>query len=524
MLGCRIIKGMSHDAPFPLHQLPQLRQLLPHFLAETLEIDPSDEMLDQVFNHLRTLYHILDDYLPRRIATRPPQPGQLDFTWQEGTLIFTDLVGFTTLMEANNKFGQKGAETLLNILNAYFGEMIEIASKSSGDLLEFTGDALLILFPKDKGRKDIERAIRAGLRMQRAMRHFEKIETPLGNFSLGMRVGLHSGRFLTANIGTPDRMEYVLLGNTVLQAKHAESASERGRVCLTQETYEHVRDDFHFEPGKPGYMFVVDDLATGILGEYELFSSVRRRSIPVLMLDSSREGMLHAIRQGIERVAPLAAHMPQQVLEIQVESTETRRIPPEFPNPAAVFVNLRGLTESIDKALPEEQAGLVQAFSEVFTQINAVVEQKGGVLKKVTCHLNGSDMAIYFGTPKPTKNYPLHAAETALAIRAIVANLPPITVNGEPFHLFCQVGVNVGPAFSAEIGEPRGRREFNVLGDTINTTARLMNRAEPNQVLASKPIYEATAPHFNYAYLGDFSLKGKAAPTAIYALEGLKVD
>ena len=516
---------MLQSSPSPLIQLPQLRPLLPAYLAETLEINPSNEMLEQVFNHLRTLYHILDDYLPRRIATRPPQPGEVAFAWQEGTLIFTDLIGFTTLMEANNQFGQAGAETLLGILNNYFREMIEIASKSSGDLLEFTGDALLILFPKDKGgsdqayRKDIERAVRAGLRMQRAMKHFEQLETPLGTFSLGMRVGLLAGRFLTANIGSPDRMEYVLLGNTVLQAKLAESASQRGRVCLTQETYELVRDEFEFEPGEPGYMFVVDSLSTGILGEYELFSSARRRSIPVLLLDSSREGVLHAIRQGVERAAPLAAHMPRQVLEIQVESTDTRRIPPEFPNPTAVFVNLRGLTESIDNALPEEHPGLVQSFCQVFSQINTIVEKNGGVLKKVTCHLNGSDMAIYFGTPKKVPDKARRAAETALAVRDIITQLPPIQVNGNPIKLFCQIGINQGPAFSAEIGEPRGRREFNVLGDTINTAARLMNRAEPNQVLASGRIFEAVGPAFDWEYLGDVSLKGKAAPTPIYALK-----
>ncbi len=519
---------MFQESPSPLMQLPHLRPLLPAYLAETLEIEPSDEMLEQIFHHLRTLYHILDDYLPRRIATRPPQPGQLGFTWQEGTLIFTDMIGFTTLMEANNKFGQKGAETLLGILNNYFREMIEIASKSSGDLLEFTGDALLILFPKEKGsagdsqRKDVERAVRAGLRMQRAMAHFEKIETPLGTFSLGMRVGLHAGRFLTANIGTAERMEYVLLGNTVLQAKLAESASQRGRVCLTNETYELVRDDFQFEPGHPGYMFVVDNLSTGNLGEYELFSSARRRSIPVLLLDSSREGVLHAIRQGVERAAPLAAHMPRQVLEIQVESTDTRRIPPEFPNPTAVFVNLRGLTESIDKTLPEEESALVQSFSDVFSQINAAVEKNEGVLKKVTCHLNGSDMAIYFGTPKKRPDAALRAAETALAVRDIIAHLPPIQVNGVPLKLYCQVGINQGPAFSAEIGEPRGRREFNVLGDTINTAARLMNRAEPNQVLASGRIYETVQTAFDWEFLGDVSLKGKAATTPIYALKGKK--
>ncbi|HLF89505.1 MAG TPA: adenylate/guanylate cyclase domain-containing protein [Anaerolineales bacterium] len=511
---------MTADSLSPFEQLPQLRQLLPAYLFKTLETNSSDEELEQVFNHLRTLYHILDDYLPRRIASRPPQPGQRGYSWQEGTLIFTDLIGFTSLMEANTKFGQKGAETLLSVLNNYFREMIEIVSKSSGDLLEFTGDALLILFPKDKNRKDIERAVRAGLRMQRAMRHFEKIETPLGTFSLGMRVGLHAGRFLTANIGSPERMEYVLLGDTVLQAKLAESASQRGRVCLTTETFELIKDDFHFEPGKPGYMLVVDDLSTGHLGEYELFSSSRRRSIPVLLLDSSREGVLHAIRQGVERVAPLAAHMPRQVLEIQVESTDTRTIPPDFPNPAAVFINLRGLTESIDSALLDEFDGLVACFSEAFTKINAVVEEKGGVLKKVTCHLNGSDMAIYFGTPKRPADYPLRAAETALAARDIIMNLPPIIVNGSPIILYCQLGINYGPTFSAEIGEPRGRREFNVLGDTINTAARLMNRAEANQILVSQTIYETVQAHFKWEYLGDFSLKGKAAPTPIYALLG----
>ncbi|NJN43739.1 MAG: adenylate/guanylate cyclase domain-containing protein [Anaerolineae bacterium] len=379
-------------------------------------------------------------------------------------------------------------------------------------MLEFTGDALLILFPKDRSGKDVERAVRAGLRMQRAMKHFEKIETPLGVFSLGMRVGLHTGKFLTANIGTAERMEYVLLGNTVLQAKHAESQSMRGRVCLTNETYELVKDDFNFEPGQPGYMLVLDDLTTGHLGEYELFSSTRRRSIPVILLDSSREGIIHAIRQGIERVAPLAAHMPLQVLEIQLESTGTRTIPPNFPTPATVFVNLRGLTESIDQTLPNEYNDIVGCFSEAFSEINAVVESKGGILKKVTCHLSGSDMAIYFGTPKVYPDYPLRAAETALAVRNIIQQLPPIQVNGAPIQLYCQIGVNYGPTFSAEIGEPRGRREFNVLGDTINTAARLMNRAEPTRSSLPKLFLKRQRGNWILIIWGISLSKGKLRP------------
>jgi adenylate cyclase len=59
--------------------------------------------------------------------------------------------------------------------------MIEIISKSGGDLLEFTGDALLILFPSNEKKNDTLRAVRAGLRMQRAMKHFAEIDTPHGH-------------------------------------------------------------------------------------------------------------------------------------------------------------------------------------------------------------------------------------------------------------------------------------------------------------------------------------------------------
>ena len=84
----------------------------------------------------------------------------------------------------------------------------------------------------------------------------------------------------------------------------------------------------------------------------------------------------------------------------------------------------------------------------------------------------------------------------------------------------CQIGINLGSAFSAEIGEPNGRREFNLLGDTVNVAARLMDRALPNQILMSQPVYEEIKDAFSAEYLGDVSLKGKGAPTPLFELTG----
>jgi adenylate cyclase len=71
-----------------------------------------------------------------------------------------------------------------------------------------------------------------------------------------MRIGIHPGRFLTADIGTPRRMEHVLLGRDVQQAKLTESKGHNGRVNLSQKAYERVADQFHFEDGEPEYHFV----------------------------------------------------------------------------------------------------------------------------------------------------------------------------------------------------------------------------------------------------------------------------
>lgn len=493
--------------------------MLPADLYAEAWVDPSPTTLERVFEHLRTLQRILHDYSSRHISDNPPRPGEVRFSWQRGSLMFTDMAGFTRLMEANAAFGRAGAQNLLKVLNAYFAEMLEIISNSGGDLLEFTGDALLVLFPADEKRNDTLQAVKAGLRMQRAMAHFAEIETPDGPLHLGMRVGIHSGRFLRANIGTPRRMEHVLLGLAVQQAKLTESNGTAGRVNLSAHAFERVPNDFRFEDGKPGYHFVVDDLSNEQLGEYEIIP--RRRMASSVLFERSVEGMMNEIHGALKSIEPLASFLPQPILSLLVESAADRHIPPDFPEATIVFVNFIGLPELVDRALPGEELKVVSGFSRAFAHINAAVEARGGMLKKVTYHLSGSDIVIYFGVPTAHTNDPARAALTALAIREIITNIKPPTVGTQTPEMRCQIGISMGPCFAAEIGEPRGRREFNVLGDTVNTAARLMDRAAKNQILISHRVYEAIASDYVCKELEAVSLKGKSQPVPIYELLGV---
>ncbi len=526
----------------------KLRYLLPADLYVAAWVDPSQSTLTDVFNHLRTLQYTLQNYLPRQVSDAPPRPGQIRYKWQEGALMFTDLAGFTPLMEANAARGPTGAKILLDVLNDYFSKMLEIISKSGGDLLEFTGDAVLVQFPTDPDSSEISRAIRAGLRIQRAMRKFSHIETPQGIYSLKMRIGIHVGRFLTADIGTPRRMEHVLLGETVLHAKQTEGAGQVDRVCLSeaachtllaQQQAASLQDarQFHFEPGKPGYYLVIDDLTPDELGEYELILPKQRRASGAVLWDLSIASLLKEIKQQVTLVDPLASYLPMSILQLLVESTARRKITPDFITPTIVFVNFIGLAETInrpglglkrkpngspdlDSASDLDSVGaIVACFSRAISLINGAVEVRGGIMRKVTYHLTGSDIMICFGVPTAHTNDPHRAVEAALAIRDIINNLTTPIVGEERVAVACRIGIAQGPAFAAEVGETRGRREFNILSNTVNTAARLMTHGDQNQILMTEAVYQDVKADFTCEALGPVALKGKANPIPLFTIQ-----
>ena len=500
----------------------RLRYLLPVEMYANMWGNPSVDMMIDVHKHLRTLQRILHDYTSRQISFDKLKPGDVRTEWMQGTMMFTDLAGFTKLMEANSSKGRDGAQNLLKQLTKYFSEMIGIISKSGGELVEFTGDALLVVFKKNEKKDDTLRAVRAGLRMQRAMKEFAEIETPAGIVNLKMRIGIHSGRFLTAEIGTPRRMEHVLLGKDVQQAKLTESNGRNERVNLSQKAYERVANDLRFEDGNPGYFLVIDDLSDDKLGEYEITPMGRRMASNVLFTRKDKDEVMRDIMELLNAIEPMASYIPAPVLSLLVESAADRKIPPDFPQPTIMFVNFIGLPESADRALPGEETKLALNFSRAFSLINAAVESRGGVLKKVTYHLAGSDIVIYFGVPNAHTNDELRAVSAALAIREVIKGVnqkAPTIGNVQP-DIYCQIGITTGPTFVAEIGEPRGRREFNVLGDTVNTTARLMNHAEKNQIIISERVQQAIVEKYEVKSLGEVSLKGKNKPMQLYELLG----
>ncbi|MEM8642269.1 MAG: adenylate/guanylate cyclase domain-containing protein [Cyanobacteria bacterium P01_G01_bin.54] len=504
---------------------PELRRLLPANLYTLLWVEPSAANLMQVFEHLRSLSRLLGDYLPPSIVAQPPPVGQCRHTQRQGTLLFTDLAGFTPLMEFYSTQGPQGNQGLWAVLNRYFGLMGAIVSKSGGNLLEFTGDALLVEFPWDEQRQDLARAVRAGLRMQRAMTDFAEIVTPQGSLSLQMRVGIHSSEFLSIDVGTPLRMMRILLGEDVQRAKRAEGAGRVGRVCLTVQTSPLLEEQFRFEPQSPGYQLVVDDLSDATLGEYDL-PRARRRSRRALLLDRSEGAIAQEIQSLVRQLLPLASYLSPTVLRLAVANVSQRQIAPQFVVPTVVFVNLVGLSTAVERLVGDEVTALVAACNQLFSLINAIVLEAGGILRNPTYNLDDPVMVLYFDNATHRGDDVLRAVSAAIAILDLIAQTPPLQVQGQPYPITGRIGIARGMVFAAEIGERRGRRQFNLLGDAVNTAARLMSKAGTNQILLTQKVHDALEAlvipeDWTFHSLGLMNLKGKTHQMVVYTVNAL---
>ena len=495
----------------------RLRPLLPAALHARAWMNPARETLSDVFSHLRTLYGVLHDYMPRRLLECFPNPGEVSCQQGEGTLVFTDMVGFTSLVERCESEGQGGTQILLERLNTYFSTMLGICSRSSGDLLEFTGDAMLMQFPADASRRDTLRAVRAVLRMQRAMSDLDRISVSGSVLSLAMRAGVHEGTFFVADVGTPARMEHILLGGSVLRAKRAETFGQAGRVNLTSGARARVGDMFRFEGGTEEHVLVIDDPEKDELSDYDV-APPRHRLPKLVCVDRSPEGFLDSIGHALTLVEPLAAFLPRTVLNLVVEHAAQRTIPPQFTDATVMLVTLIGLSDSIDVAPSQDRIDIVSRLSFLIALINAEVEARNGMLRKVTHHLGGPDMLIVFGVPNAHADDTVRAAEVALRIRELVRSSTLEDPSREGNTVSCRIGLARGLVFAAEIGATRGRRTFNVLGDAVNTAARLMAYAGDDQILMTSAACDAVVDRFHCRSLGASALKGKTEPVSVHAL------
>ena len=146
-----------------------------------------------------------------------------------GTLMFTDLRGFTTFSE------RLEATLVIDVVNVYLSEMSEAILGHGGTLVSYAGDGIMAVFGAPIEQPDhADRAVAAGKEMLsvRLPRVNEFVRERGYGDGFRMGIGIHSGAFIAGNIGSERRLEYTAIGDTVNAASRIEGVTKGTRHML----------------------------------------------------------------------------------------------------------------------------------------------------------------------------------------------------------------------------------------------------------------------------------------------------
>jgi len=144
------------------------------------------------------------------------------------TVLFCDLQGFTALTRRRAEAGQTAA--LVSQLNAYLAEMVEVVTAHGGTIDKFIGDCVVAVFGSPVSRGEQEEAmaaVRAAVAMGEALHRLNARWQADGEEPLANGIGLASGTVVAGQIGSPRRMEFTVIGETVNLAARLESLTRQ---------------------------------------------------------------------------------------------------------------------------------------------------------------------------------------------------------------------------------------------------------------------------------------------------------
>lgn len=213
----------------------------------------------------------LDPNVKKEIDKRSINEIYLSNRIKKGTIFFSDLRGFTNVSEFYSP------DEVIMILNEYLSESTKIIDKYHGRVNKYIGDAILAVFeeaPKYADYMDQDKAILAALDMQVQFQLLykkwkEKINPLL---KIGLGIGLSKGQFVVGNIGSENRMEYTVIGDTVNLANRLCSIAKNGEIIISDDIYKTMEN-----------LLVVDVLAPveikGKTGKYNIYSVKTRKML-----------------------------------------------------------------------------------------------------------------------------------------------------------------------------------------------------------------------------------------------------
>jgi len=260
-VGIFIIVGLwltflvSNNLSRPLQQIIRVLRMIRHGnFEEKVRVTSNDEIgyVGDVINEMTEglkerdfIKDIFGKYITSEIrdeilSGKIPLDGEIKTV----TVMFADLRDFTPMVESTPP------KAMVKMMNRYFETMAEAVRRHGGLILQFLGDEIYAVFGAPIARqKHPCSAIEAALDMRRRLIALNLELATENKPALRHGIGIHTGEVLAANIGSPDRMSYLLVGDTVNTASRLQELTKDLGVdiLISEKTHACLTDGFRFK-------------------------------------------------------------------------------------------------------------------------------------------------------------------------------------------------------------------------------------------------------------------------------------
>lgn len=387
-----------------------------------------------------------------------------------GVVLLADITGFTTLTEQLAQRGPAGAEEIGQVLNTYFTQFIDRISTYGGEVIKFAGDAVLAVWEVQDGRlaEAALAAVQCAWEIQTQLR-----ATANTNLRLNLRIGLSAGDIRILHLGgTLGRWEFLPAGEPLRAVSRAVHQAQPGEVVLAPGLHALLAEQVQVNEHK------------ALRAPVAVAPPIPPAPPPPTLTEDQTNALRAYIPSAV--VGRLAAGQTDWVAEL-------RRV-------TVVFVELTDLEETV--SLERSQA--------ITLAIQQAIYRYEGNLNKINVDDKGVTVLVAYGLPPLShEDDPVRSVLAALAIHAALARL----------NVACHIGVTTGRVFCGSVGAPY-RREYTLLGDTVNLAARLMQRAAHLDsgltIMVDAATWETARQRVEFDTFAPLTFKGRAEPVPVY--------
>ena len=443
------------------------------------------------------LTEVFASYVPRLIKKRViANPAPIDAPLAENfeaVVLFADISGFTSLAERLGQRGPSGVETLAGILNKYFGQLIDTVHAYGGDVVKFAGDAVIAIWPVETGpgggvtepgrRAWTLHAAECALEIREQLLNFKTEGT-----ALFLKLALSTGQVGEVHVGGVfNRWEFLMTGEPFEELSVANGLMQAGEIMLAPSAWGLIGDDCQAAP--LDFPFKGNMAEAARLEELSRSSSLSRSDKNFSIPEAAENAMRVYIPGAI--ISRLAAGQAGW-------SAELRRV-------SVLFINLPDVNQYTPLETSQSITRLLQ---------RAVYRYEGSI-NKINVDDKGVTVLAALGMPPYShENDPVRAVQVALMVRKELADL----------NVRSSIGVTTGRIFCGSIGN-EARREYTVIGNAVNLSARLMAAASKQSdliekvripILCDRDTYDSAREAIEFEVLPAQRVKGRSDVVEVF--------